>query len=242
MKIDGDIITQSRTFVKGRARIFLERHGTEPDALPAHLKKTHPALTSEARSGIINRERQQKRHSEGGNEMKNGYRRLVLLAAALLLLCGCVARRQTEQPEEPTPQEQLMERLAEDELCAIAYAGYDSADELQPYIDAYLDGVTPPTCYCSAGEAWLLIPRPGTSVQLYRNDFETYPERSSVYCELLYEDSSGNPLILRCNASDIFPDATIVLTYQGKTVELTPYISLRDGSIQVGRAACLLNP
>lgn len=39
MKIDGDIITQSRTFVKGRARIFLERHGTEPDALPAHLKK-----------------------------------------------------------------------------------------------------------------------------------------------------------------------------------------------------------
>lgn len=87
-----------------------------------------------------------------------------------------------------------------------------------------------------------MIPRPGASVRLYRNDFETYPERSSVYRELIYEDPSGSPLILRCNASDIFPDATIELTFAGKTVELTPYISLRDGSIQVGDAACLLNP
>lgn len=171
--------------------------------------------------------------------MKNGYRRLVLMAATLLMLCGCAVRKQTVQPEEPTPLESL---LAENELCAVAYAGYDSADELQPYIEAYLDGVTPPTCYCSAGEAWLLIPRPGTSVQIYRNDFETYPMRSSPCYELLYEDSSGNPLILRCNASDLFPDARIVLTCQGKTVELTPYISLRDGSIQVGDAVGLLNP
>lgn len=75
--------------------------------------------------------------------MKNGHRRLALMAAALLLLCGCVVGTRTAQPVEPTLQEQLEELLAEDELCAVAYAGYDSADELLPYIETWLDGVSP---------------------------------------------------------------------------------------------------
>lgn len=167
---------------------------------------------------------------------------LVTIAGCLLLLCGCTLKSQTPQTESLSSGEQMVQMLGENDFCAVAYAGYDSTDELLPYIETYLDGVYPATCYCSSGEAWLVIPRPGASVQLYRNDFETHPEQSSVHRELIYEDPSGKPLIVRCNASDIFPDATIVLTFEGKTVELTPYISLRDGSIQIGKSVYLLNP
>jgi len=42
------------------------------------------------------------------------------------------------------------------------------------------------------------------------------------------------PFILQCNVSDIFTDATICLTRETETVEFSPYISLEDGSVQVG--------
>lgn len=176
---------------------------------------------------------------------------LVTVVGCLFLLCGCTLKPQTPQTEplssgeqtEPLPYgEPIIQMMGEDDLCAVAYAGYHATEELLPYIETYLDGVYPATCYCSDGEAWLVIPRPGVSVQLYRNDFETHPEQSSINRELIYEDPSGKPLIVRCNASDIFPDATLVLTFEGKTVELTPYISLRDGSIQIGQSVYLLNP
>jgi len=33
---------------------------------------------------------------------------------------------------------------------------------------------------------------------------------------------------------DIFPEAVIRLSYEGKTVEFSPFISLMDGSVEVG--------
>ena len=34
--------------------------------------------------------------------------------------------------------------------------------------------------------------------------------------------------------SDIFSDVTVELSYGGETVSFSPYISLKDGSVQVG--------
>ena len=52
--------------------------------------------------------------------------------------------------------------------------------------------------------------------------------------KLLYTPDKGEAFILQCNVSDIFPDVTVELTYNGETVEFSPYISLKDGSVQVG--------
>ena len=40
--------------------------------------------------------------------------------------------------------------------------------------------------------------------------------------------------MIGCNVSDIFPDVTVSITSGGETVDFSPYISLKDGSVQVG--------
>ena len=74
-----------------------------------------------------------------------------------------------------------------------------------------------------------MIPRySGMELSLYKNDLET-SERT-----LFYHDPDCEPFIIQCNVSDIFSDATIQLTYQGDTVEFSPFISLKDGSLEIG--------
>lgn len=69
---------------------------------------------------------------------------------------------------------------------------------------------------------------------LYRNDMETMDPL------LLYEDPDCKPFILQCNASDIFADATIRLSYGEETAEFSPFISLKDGAVDVGEQGLLL--
>ena len=105
---------------------------------------------------------------------------------------------------------------------------YGEMENLAFYTEKYLDK-DPPIHHFSGGDWYLIIPRyPDMAVELYRNDIET------MGSELVYEDVSCGPFLIQCNISDIFPDATIRLTYQGETVEFSPYISLEDGSVQVG--------
>ena len=66
------------------------------------------------------------------------------------------------------------------------------------------------------------------SLSLYRNDME------SGRATLLYEDPDCGPFLLQCNVSDIFPDATIRLTYEGVSVEFSPFVSLKDGAVDIG--------
>ena len=65
-------------------------------------------------------------------------------------------------------------------------------------------------------------------LSLYRNDLETSQPI------LIYQDPDCQPFILQCNASDIFADATIRLTYKDETAEFSPFISLKDGSVDIG--------
>ena len=66
------------------------------------------------------------------------------------------------------------------------------------------------------------------SLALYKNDIQTGQPA------LVYEDPACEPFLIQCNISDIFSDVTVELTYQGETVSFSPYISLKDGSVQVG--------
>jgi hypothetical protein len=65
-------------------------------------------------------------------------------------------------------------------------------------------------------------------LSLYQNDLET------MQSTLIYRDPDCQPFLLQCNVSDIFPDATIRLSYQGESMEFSPFLSLRDGALEIG--------
>ncbi len=119
--------------------------------------------------------------------------------------------------------------FAEGQTYAAAYLGYQQAEDLDYYLERYLDDDQLPVHYISGGDYYLVIPRyDGMELTLCRNDLETSQPI------LIYEDPDCRPFLLQCNASDIFADATIRLTYKGETVEFCPFLSLKDGSVDIG--------
>ncbi len=52
--------------------------------------------------------------------------------------------------------------------------------------------------------------------------------------DLLYNSPKANPIVLKCNLSDIHPDANIVIVNQDGTVtEFSPQISMKDGKLEI---------
>ena len=145
----------------------------------------------------------------------------VPVLVCLSLLAGCAGQPQaSKQDSIPFTQGQLY---------AAAYLGYQQIDDLNYYVEQYLDSGQIPVHYLSDGDYYLVIPRySGMKLALYHNDIETLEPT------LLYEDPDCRPFILQCNASDIFADATISLTYGEETAEFSPFISLKDGSVEIG--------
>ena len=142
----------------------------------------------------------------------------LMLSACLGSAAGC-----TSQPEQSAIP------FTEDQYYAAAYLGYQQIDDLTFYLEEYLNGEQPPVHYLSNGDYYLVIPRySGMKLSLYRSDIET------LQPALIYEDPDCEPFIIQCNASDIFADATVKLTYEGETVEFSPFISLKDGSVDIG--------
>lgn len=153
--------------------------------------------------------------------MKKAVYGLFVFSLCLGLLSGC-----TSQPE-------VFKRNAlpfeDGQYYAVAYLGYQQIDDLDYYTEHYLDHDSLPVHYLSAGDYYLVIPRyTGMELSLYRNDLETSQPI------LIYQDPDCQPFILQCNASDIFADATIRLSYKGETAEFSPFISLMDGSVDIG--------
>lgn len=112
---------------------------------------------------------------------------------------------------------------------AAAYLGYQQMEDLSYYAQQYLDSDLIPVHYLSDGDYYLIIPRyQEMHLSLYRNDLDGGPPT------LLYEDPDCRPFILQCNVSDIFPDATVCLSWEDEEVEFSPFISLKDGSLDIG--------
>lgn len=133
----------------------------------------------------------------------------------------------------PTPTEVQSKRnnipFENNQLYAVAYLGYGVKEYMDYYRENYLDEDEVLNYYFSGAEYYLIIPRyENMEVRLYRNDLATMGKTLEQECE------NGKPFIVQCNISDIFPDVTVELNYNGETVEFSPYISLKDGSVQVG--------
>lgn len=167
--------------------------------------------------------------------MKRTFFCLVLLLACVLLWSGC----SDPQPDRASPPDNSSAEppaskrdnlpFTGEQLYAAAYLGYQEINDLDAYAEQYLDSGLIPTHYLSPGDFYLIIPRySGMALSLYQNDFDTLEP------VLRFEDPDCTPFIVQCNVSDIFPDAVIRLSYEGKTVEFSPFISLMDGSVEVG--------
>ena len=150
---------------------------------------------------------------------------LLMLLACLSLAVSCAA--------QPGKQDAIT--FAEGQYFAAAYLGYQEMTDLDAYARQYLDSDRLPVFHLSDGDYYLLIPRyEGMELSLYRNDLDTGAP------SLVYEDPDCGPFILQCNVSDIFADATVELRYEDETVTFSPFISLKDGSVDIGTQGLLL--
>ena len=150
---------------------------------------------------------------------------VLTLLACLGLAAGCAA--------QPGKQDAIP--FAEGQYYAAAYLGYQEMTDLDAYAGQYLDSDRLPVLHLSDGDYYLLIPRyDGMELSVYRNDLETGTP------SLVYEDPDCGPFILQCNVSDIIADATVELRYEGETVTFSPFISLKDGSVDIGTQGLLL--
>lgn len=163
---------------------------------------------------------------------------LVLLALCALLLTGCGTDTPapTPTPEQaaatPTPTPDPLSTLPyeDGQLYAAAYLGYLEPKDLDFFRQTYFGGRELPVHHISDGDFYLIIPRdPNATVRLLRNDMLT--QTSSIF----YEQPDGSPFVIGCNVSDIFPDVTVEITASdGEKVSFSPFISLEDGSVEVG--------
>ncbi|MGI5963893.1 MAG: hypothetical protein ACOX7N_09325 [Lawsonibacter sp.] len=161
--------------------------------------------------------------------MGNKIRCYLAVLTLLFLLAGCSGNsRGAEGANEAGIP------FSEGQFYAVAHLGYQQITELEHYTQ-YLEKKDPPIHYLSDGDFYLVIPRyEGMELALYRNDIE------GMQPVLLFEDPDCQPFILQCNVSDIFADATIQLTYEGEPMEFSPFLSLKDGSIQAGEKGLVL--
>ena len=157
---------------------------------------------------------------------KLSFCRAAVLSCALLF-SGCASSAGT--PGENRANKLNNIPFEDGQYYAAAYLGYQQITGLEVYAEQYLEHDRIPIHYLSSGDYYLVIPRyAGMSLSLFRNDIET---GETI---LIYEDPDCRPFILQCNASDIFADATVRLSYGGETAEFSPFISLKDGEIEIG--------
>lgn len=123
------------------------------------------------------------------------------------------------EENSPEIQEELFP-FAQNHLYAIKYIGYNLSDFSETNLEAE-------DFFDLGGEEYFWIyPRyEGMTLEVHKNFLEDDSSR------LVYSTSSARPLYIKGNESDIFPNITVKLwDNQGNSTEITPYISLRDGS------------
>ena len=147
----------------------------------------------------------------------------------LLMPAGCTDPADAGIPNESAVNQRDNIPFSDDQYYAVAHLGYQQITGLDDYVQQYLEHDKIPIHYLSAGDYYLVIPRyAGMSLSLFQNDFETSE------AVLIFETPDCQPFVIQCNASDIFADATIRLSYETESAEFSPYISLKDGELDIG--------
>ncbi|MBQ3843250.1 MAG: hypothetical protein II820_11255 [Ruminiclostridium sp.] len=161
-------------------------------------------------------------------------------------------------PEDMTgsfaPQKKILNE--EGYLFGVRYLGYIDASANDPGIDGlYINNILESTgtaeeCNIYIGmpgnhfastkdgtELYLIVPRDVEGkVTIYENviDYDTAKESLG---NVIYKGENAEPLLLKCNVSDIFPDVVVEITDKdGKSFQWRPFISGENGQVVTNNA------
>ncbi len=151
----------------------------------------------------------------------------------------------TQATETESQMAAIQQKLQqENALCAVAFVGYCSgsfAEIQEGFVTEGITEVLPIVAEVKeenliskeGSELYLVVPREDVGVSILEQVFDQNTE-ALTYGETLYTQSDVEPLLLRGNVSDIFPNLIIRIEGQGgETLEYCPSLSLRDGLLNV---------
>ncbi len=168
---------------------------------------------------------------------------LILVVCFVFSLYGCSALKDGTSSQLEAPQ--TVTNNETDSAVGIIFLGYyedynqyineiKSSQYLSEY--AFLNELSEEEFISTSNgtETFAIIPTSSTaSVSVYKL---TYDEDlgKSQNGDLLYNSDQAKPIIVKCNSSDIFPDANIIITNTDGTVtEFAPQISMKNGELEI---------
>jgi len=150
--------------------------------------------------------------------------------AAVLLVCGCGST--TSRKEQKTTIE-----WNDNAQYAVAFLGYMVEDQdsvLRKYAEVYLPDTSVkdiPIYEADGDELYLIVPR-STAVKI--EVYERYLNDQGVEKgEKLFDVPQGSPFVIQCNLSELYSNCSIELTEGEQTIDFSPFISLKDGTLSV---------
>ncbi len=154
-------------------------------------------------------------------------------------------KKESEEEKEPEedkePEEGVVEistiEWDEDDMFAVALIDYTEDktrdDFYNELLEKYLDkaeetALTP--IELEGEEHYLIIPRyPVNKIRIYHQSLGD--EGELIRGELVTEIEDVLEFTIKCNISDLHSNQVIEAEMNGETVEISPYISLQDGSL-----------
>lgn len=143
-------------------------------------------------------------------------------------------------------------------ICAVAMLGYADGDLNDFLLDVVRDypavaGVSP-ECWVEAegDEVYLIVPRDGDA-SVAVNEWTVSSDSSAgpydgEMGDVLYRSEYGDPIIVRGNISDIYPNMMVnIVSNEGDSLSYIPFCNLLDGTLDVptgdpGVLDCTMNP
>ncbi len=152
---------------------------------------------------------------------------------------------ETELPEtESTPESALdcfRETMEDGSFCGVAYLGYvdGSYSDIMTHIeglgvlDVFPFLAVPEENYIgiAGGDLYVIVPAdPMGKITVYsavldETDYTMKPD------EKLAEFSSGEPILLKCNVSEIMPNQILEIQWEGESVMYSPMLSGENGRL-----------
>ena len=88
-------------------------------------------------------------------------------------------------------------------------------------------------------EFYIIVPKSKTAyMEIY--EYEVFSEKKVG--DLIYKSRAGNPVLLRCNISDLHPNTIIKLIDGEEYISFSPTVSLVDGTVVVGEKGKIITP
>lgn len=190
--------------------------------------------------------------------MKTTIKKLLALVLATVMavsLAACGGKDKSDKPKptpKPTPERtvidtsMLKQAMSDNEAMAVAYLGWceDELDKVEDYLTAinmdygdysFMFEITEDYRIDAKGdELYCIVPKnDDDTVTVSEWIIDEYNDWQGEEGNVLYhKKNDGNPILLKCNESEIVPNVLITITdAKGNVSRIVPYISQMNGAL-----------